>query len=92
VLEFGKPENKVWRAIYFAGLKFLVPLFGKVFCKDPATYAYIFESLRHYPAQRGVAAKMEALGCRDVRVRQVFGGAMSIHFGRKPDRQTRAES
>jgi demethylmenaquinone methyltransferase / 2-methoxy-6-polyprenyl-1,4-benzoquinol methylase len=89
-LDFGKPENKVWRAIYFAGLKFLVPLFGKIFCKDAAAYAYIFESLRDYPAQRGIAAKMESLQCRDIQVRQLLGGAMSIHFGRKPLNTIRA--
>jgi len=82
VLDFGKPENKAWRMIYFSGLKFLVPLFGKIFCKDAATYAYIFESLRDYPAQRGVAAKMGALHCYDLQVRHLLGGAMSIHFGR----------
>jgi demethylmenaquinone methyltransferase/2-methoxy-6-polyprenyl-1,4-benzoquinol methylase len=82
VLDFGKPENKPWRLVYFACLKFLVPVFGKLFCKDAATHAYIFESLRDYPAQRGVAAKMEALHCREVRVRHLLGGAMSIHFGR----------
>jgi demethylmenaquinone methyltransferase / 2-methoxy-6-polyprenyl-1,4-benzoquinol methylase len=81
-LDFGRPENKAWRFIYFAGLKFFVPLFGKVFCKDAAAYAYIFESLRDYPAQRGVAAKMETLQCRDIQVRHLLGGAMSIHFGR----------
>lgn len=82
VLDFGKPENKAWRTIYFAWLKYFVPLFGKVFCHDAATHAYIFESLRDYPAQRGVAAKMQALQCQDVQVRQMLGGAMSLHFGR----------
>jgi demethylmenaquinone methyltransferase/2-methoxy-6-polyprenyl-1,4-benzoquinol methylase len=84
VLDFGKPENKTWRAIYFAGLRFFVPLFGRAFCKDASTYGYIFESLRDYPAQRGVAVKLEALGCRDIQVRQLLGGAMSIQFGRMP--------
>src|SRR5665213_780377 len=61
VLDFGRPANPLWRKIYFAYLKFFVPIFGKVFCKDSATHAYIFESLQNYPAQCGVAAKMEAL-------------------------------
>ena len=82
VLDFGKPDNKVWRSVYFACLRFLVPLFGKLFCQDAATHAYIFESLRHYPAQQRVTAKMKALGLHDVQVRQLLGGAMSIHFGR----------
>jgi demethylmenaquinone methyltransferase/2-methoxy-6-polyprenyl-1,4-benzoquinol methylase len=81
VLDFGHPENGAWRKIYFAYLKFFVPLFGKIFCKDSATHAYIFESLRNYPAQRGVAAKMKSLHCRDVQVRNLVGGAMSINAG-----------
>jgi demethylmenaquinone methyltransferase / 2-methoxy-6-polyprenyl-1,4-benzoquinol methylase len=91
-LEFGKPENKIWRAIYFAGLKFFVPLFGKIFCKDASTYAYIFESLRDYPAQSGVAAKLEALHCHDIQVRHLLGGAMSIHFARTPSSSVRDTS
>jgi len=84
VLDFGKPANKLWRAVYFTGLKTIVPLFGKMFCQDAAPYAYIYESLCDYPAQIGVEAKLEAMQCRDIAVRQIFGGAMSIHFGRTP--------
>jgi demethylmenaquinone methyltransferase/2-methoxy-6-polyprenyl-1,4-benzoquinol methylase len=83
VLDFGKPANRLWRGIYFGYLRFFVPCFGKICCKDTATHAYIFASLRSYPAQRGVAAKMEALHCRDIQVRNLAGGAMSINFGRK---------
>jgi len=60
-----------------------VPLFGKIFCGDPATYAYILESLEHYPAQEGVAAKMRALQCAHVRVVNLLGGVMSINYGEK---------
>jgi demethylmenaquinone methyltransferase/2-methoxy-6-polyprenyl-1,4-benzoquinol methylase len=83
VLDFGKPPNPVWRRLYFGYLKFLVPWFGKVLCKDAATYAYIFASLQNYPAQRGVAAKMESLHCAGIQVRNLMGGAMSINFARK---------
>jgi demethylmenaquinone methyltransferase/2-methoxy-6-polyprenyl-1,4-benzoquinol methylase len=83
VLDFGKPANPLWRKLYFGYLKFLVPWFGKILCKDAATYAYIFASLQNYPAQRGVAAKMESLHCAGLQVRNLMGGAMSINFGRK---------
>jgi demethylmenaquinone methyltransferase / 2-methoxy-6-polyprenyl-1,4-benzoquinol methylase len=83
VLDFGKPENALWRKIYFGYLRAIVPLFGRVFCGDAAAYAYILESLRVYPAQRGVAEKMTALGCRDVRTLNLLGGAMAINFGLK---------
>ena len=83
VLDFGKPAPAPWRAVYFAHLKWLVPLFGKIFCGDPATYAYILESLKHYPAQEGVAAKMRELHFARVCVVNLLGGVMSIHYGEK---------
>lgn len=83
VLEFGKPDNAFWRALYFAYLRFAVPVLGRLFCGDSATHSYILESLKHYPAQQGVAEAMRELGCRDVRVVNLVGGAMSIHCGVK---------
>jgi len=83
VLGFGKPDNRVWRALYFAYLHFVVPIFGKLFCGDSATHAYILESLKRYPAQGGVAEAMRSLGCREVGIVNLMGGAMSINFGVK---------
>jgi demethylmenaquinone methyltransferase/2-methoxy-6-polyprenyl-1,4-benzoquinol methylase len=83
VLDFGKPDNAAWRALYFAYLRGVVPAFGKLFCGDAATHAYILESLKHYPAQRGVAEAMRALNCNNVRVVNLLGGAMSINYGVK---------
>lgn len=83
VLDFGKPDHPTWRTIYFAYLRRLVPLFGRVFCGDAALYAYILESLQHYPAQHGVAAKMCELGCSDVRIVNLLGGVMTINYGVK---------
>jgi demethylmenaquinone methyltransferase / 2-methoxy-6-polyprenyl-1,4-benzoquinol methylase len=83
ILDFGKPDNALWRRLYFSYLRGVVPLFGKLFCGDSQTHAYILESLNHYPAQKGVAAAMEEIGCTDIAVRNLIGGVMSINFGRK---------
>ena len=83
VLDFGKPPNAVWRTLYFAHLKISVPLLGGVFCGNAQAYAYILESLKHYPAQAGVAAGMRALKLANVRVINLLGGAMAINFGEK---------
>jgi len=64
-------------------LKLCVPVFGLFFAGRASAYAYILESLKHYPAQRGVEAKMRELGLADVRVVNLLGGAMSINYGRK---------
>jgi demethylmenaquinone methyltransferase/2-methoxy-6-polyprenyl-1,4-benzoquinol methylase len=83
VLDFGKPDNRLWRTVYFGYLRLVVPLLGLVFCRNAGAYAYILESLKHYPAQQGVAAKMRELGLVKVRIVNLFGGAMSINYGEK---------
>ena len=83
VLDFGKPDHAVWRAVYFGYLRLFVPLLGLLVCRNASAYAYILESLRHYPAQEGVAARMRDLGLNQVRVENFLGGAMSINFGVK---------
>ncbi len=85
VLDFGKPDGWLWQRLFFFYLRTVVPMLGKIFCRDAAALAYIYDSLQAYPAQRGVAEKMTALGCREVQVRNLLGGAMSIHFGVKMD-------
>lgn len=83
VLDFGKPDHRLWRAVYFSYLRLFVPLLGLIFCRNASAYAYILKSLKHYPAQRGVAAKMSELGLVNVRIVNLLGGAMSINFGEK---------
>jgi demethylmenaquinone methyltransferase/2-methoxy-6-polyprenyl-1,4-benzoquinol methylase len=84
VLEFGKPANALWRALYFAHLRCSVPLIGLLFCGNAQAYAYILESLKHYPAQLAVAEKMRGLKLANVRVINLLGGAMAINYGEKP--------
>jgi demethylmenaquinone methyltransferase / 2-methoxy-6-polyprenyl-1,4-benzoquinol methylase len=86
VLDFGKPDNAAWRGAYFAYLRFAVPVFGRLFCRNAAAYAYILESLRHYPAQRGVDERLRALGAADARIVNFLGGVMSINVAEKRER------
>lgn len=83
VLDFGKPSNAVWRRIYFAHLRCSVPFIGLLFCGNAQAYAYILESLRHYPAQLAVAEAMRTMNLNHVRVLNLLGGAMAINYGEK---------
>lgn len=83
VLDFGKPTFAPWRWFYFTYLKIAVPVFGKLFCRDAPAYAYIHESLEHYPAQRGVDAALRDLGCREVKIHRILGAAMTINVAVK---------
>ena len=83
VLEFGKPDNPVWRNLYFGYLRLFVPLLGWLFCRNAGAYAYILESLNHYPGQRGVAAKMREIGLSEPATINLLGGVMSINHATK---------
>jgi len=78
VLDFGRPRNPVWRAIYMAHLRLVVPVLGLAFCGKLRAYAYISRSLRHYPAQQGLEQAMQEIGLQEVSTVNLFGGAMSI--------------
>lgn len=84
VLDFGKPDNALWRALYFLYLRRLVPWLGRRFSGDADTHGYILESLKHYAAQKGVAAKMAGLHLARIRIINLMGGIMSINYGEKP--------
>jgi demethylmenaquinone methyltransferase / 2-methoxy-6-polyprenyl-1,4-benzoquinol methylase len=86
VLEFGKPSNPLWRLVYFGYLKLVVPVLGRIVSRNAAAYAYILESLEHYPGQQEVARRMCQLGFHNVAVLNLLGGIMSIHCADK--RQT----
>ena len=83
VLDFGKPANALWRRMYFTHLRCSVPIVGLLFAGRADAYAYIFESLKHYPAQWGVAEKMKERKLKDVQIINFAGGAMAINFGQK---------
>jgi demethylmenaquinone methyltransferase / 2-methoxy-6-polyprenyl-1,4-benzoquinol methylase len=87
ILDFGKPGNALWRRLYFAHLRLVVPLLGWIVAGNAAAYAYILESLKYYPAQNGVAARMRELGLVNVRVINLLGGVMSINYGEKGSRE-----
>jgi demethylmenaquinone methyltransferase / 2-methoxy-6-polyprenyl-1,4-benzoquinol methylase len=86
VLDFGKPENPVASAIYWAYLRTVMPLMGWLFHRDPETYAYIPASLERYPAQRGVERLMKEAGFVNVGYENRLLGTMGLNVGEAPTR------
>ena len=82
-LDFGKPPSRLVRFWYLGYLKWMVPCFGRIFCRDAPAYAYIHESLEDYPAQAGIAGVMQNLGCERIKTHNLFLGTMAINVGMK---------
>lgn len=85
VLDFGKPNNALWRAVYLAYLRRFVPILGRVLAGSADAYGYILESLQHYPGQEGVAAQLRQLGYENIRVVNLLGGVMGIDYAERPN-------
>jgi demethylmenaquinone methyltransferase/2-methoxy-6-polyprenyl-1,4-benzoquinol methylase len=83
-LDFGKPQNRLLRWLYFGYLRTALPLLGRLYCGDPDTHGYILVSLQHYQAQHGIRQLMESTGFGDCGFEQFLGGTMAINYGRKP--------
>jgi len=83
-LDFGKPENRFWRSLYFAHLRFWLPVLGRVFAGNAEAYGYILASLQAYPAQLGLKEQMQQNGFTDCGFEEFVFGAMAINWGQKP--------
>lgn len=84
ILDFGKPEWPPFRWLYFQYLAHLVPVFGRLFFGDADTHGYILDSLRDYPAQKGVDALLRGLGFGSTQTFNLLGGIMGLHLAHKP--------
>jgi demethylmenaquinone methyltransferase/2-methoxy-6-polyprenyl-1,4-benzoquinol methylase len=84
-LDFGRVEPAWLDRIYLRYLELSTSAAGWVLHRNVESYRYIPESLRDYPAQRGVTDLMQALGFRHCGHVDLVYGAMAINFGELPD-------
>lgn len=84
-LDFGRAEPDWLDRWYLKYLDLSTSVAGWVLHRDVESYRYIPESLRQYPAQKGVTELMQRHGfVRCGHIDLVFG-SMAINFGQTPD-------
>lgn len=83
ILDFGKPPNRFLRGLYYQYLRWVLPVFGWLFCGSASAYAYILDSLEKYPAQSGVKDMLDEIGFSSVNVANIMLGTMSLHIARR---------
>lgn len=84
-LDFGRIQPEWLDRIYLRYLELSTSAAGWVLHRNVESYRYIPESLRNYPAQRGVTDLMQGLGFRHCGHVDLVYGAMAINFGELPD-------
>ncbi|MCL7970128.1 MAG: ubiquinone/menaquinone biosynthesis methyltransferase [marine benthic group bacterium] len=84
-LDFGRVEPEWLDRMYLRYLEVSASAAGWVLHRNIESYRYIPESLRVYPAQRGVTDLMQRLGFQHCGHVDLVFGAMAINFGELPD-------
>jgi demethylmenaquinone methyltransferase/2-methoxy-6-polyprenyl-1,4-benzoquinol methylase len=85
VCEFSTPTWAPYRAAYHdVVLRRVLPAVARAVSSNPEAYLYLAESIRAWPAQRDLAARIAAAGWRDVAWRDLAGGAVAVHRARRP--------
>jgi demethylmenaquinone methyltransferase/2-methoxy-6-polyprenyl-1,4-benzoquinol methylase len=84
-LDFGRAEPEWLDRAYLRYLEVSTAVAGWALHRDAESYRYIPESLREYPAQRGVTDLMQRVGFVRCGHIDLVYGAMAINFGEAPE-------
>lgn len=83
VLEFSRPVTAGFERLYNAYSDAIIPPLGGIVADDEASYRYLVESIRRFPAQESFAAEIEDAGFARVAVENLTGGVAALHSGWK---------
>lgn len=82
-LEFSHIENPLMAKAYDAYSFNIIPRMGGALTGDAAAYQYLVESIRCFPPQREFVRMIEKAGFGNVTYRNMTGGVVALHSGRK---------
>jgi demethylmenaquinone methyltransferase/2-methoxy-6-polyprenyl-1,4-benzoquinol methylase len=83
ILEFGRPRNALFRALYDFYSYTAIPWVGRRLSRHPDAYLYLPTSIRHWPDQDEFAQILTDVGFASVRYRNLLFGAVAVHVGEK---------
>nr|WP_221502475.1 demethylmenaquinone methyltransferase [Actinoplanes octamycinicus] len=80
VCEFSTPTNAAFRTVYMQYLMRSLPVVARGVSSNPDAYVYLAESIRAWPDQAGLAARIADSGPWDrVGWRNLTGGVVALH-------------
>lgn len=84
VCEFSSPTWTPFRTVYTEYLMRALPVIARAVSSNPDAYVYLAESIRAWPDQAALAARIQAAGWADVEWRDLTGGIVALHRARRP--------
>jgi demethylmenaquinone methyltransferase/2-methoxy-6-polyprenyl-1,4-benzoquinol methylase len=84
VCEFSHPTNRAFRTVYLSYLMRSLPAVARGVSSNPDAYVYLAESIRAWPDQDGLAARVAESGpWARVGWRNLTGGVVALHRATK---------
>ncbi|MBX7466001.1 MULTISPECIES: demethylmenaquinone methyltransferase [Streptomyces] len=83
ICEFSQPTWKPFRTVYTEYLMRALPPVATAVSSNPEAYVYLAESIRAWPAQDALAARLQGAGWSKVAWRNLTGGVVALHRGFK---------
>ena len=81
VCEFSAPTWKPFRTVYVEYLMRALPPVARAVSSNPDAYVYLAESIRAWPHQPALAARLQKAGWTHVKWRNLSGGIVALHRG-----------
>jgi demethylmenaquinone methyltransferase / 2-methoxy-6-polyprenyl-1,4-benzoquinol methylase len=81
ICEFSHPTWQPLRTLYTEYLMRALPPVAASVSSNPDAYVYLAESIRAWPDQPGLAARMQKAGWSHVAWRNLTGGIVALHRG-----------
>jgi len=79
VVEFSHPVWRPFRTIYTNYLMRLLPAIARITSSNPDAYIYLAQSIRAWPDQAALAARITAAGWSEVEWVNLTGGVVAVH-------------
>jgi demethylmenaquinone methyltransferase/2-methoxy-6-polyprenyl-1,4-benzoquinol methylase len=83
ICEFSQPTWAPFRTVYTEYLMRALPPVARAVSSNPDAYVYLAESIRAWPDQPALAARLQQAGWADVAWRNLTGGVVALHRGFK---------
>lgn len=81
ICEFSQPVWTPFRTVYTEYLMRALPPVARAVSSNPDAYVYLAESIRAWPDQAGLAARLQRAGWSKVAWRNLTGGIVALHRG-----------
>lgn len=80
ILEFGQPQNPIFKFLYFTVMRYIIPFLGKLFNKQKA-YKYLIESSSRFPCADTFCEHIKQnTGFTNVKYVPMFGGVTYLYI------------